>query len=203
MGQVGSAVARRLRAMEMEVLGFDPFVPEERAHMLGVELVSLDSLLERSDFVSLHCALTPDTRHLLGEKRLKKMKPGARLINAARGGLIDEVALLASLESKQIVGAALDVFEDEPPKKDNPLLRHPGVITTPHLGASTVEAQEQVALDVAREVVLVLSGKPVTAAVNAPVFGSRNPRRYRSLSTSRGDVRQGGDAARRWRVEAG
>ena len=87
MGQVGSAVARRLRAMEMEVLGFDPFVPEERAHMLGVELVSLDSLLERSDFVSLHCALTPDTRHLLGEKRLKKMKPGARLINAARGGL--------------------------------------------------------------------------------------------------------------------
>ncbi len=157
LGQVGSAVARRLHAMEMEVLGFDPFVPEERAQMLGVELVSLDSLLGRSDFVSLHCALTPDTKHLLGEERLRKMKPGARLVNAARGGLIDEAALLAALESGHIAGAALDVFEDEPPKKDNPLLRHPGVITTPHLGASTVEAQEQVALDVAREVVQVLS----------------------------------------------
>ena len=170
MGQVGSAVARRLRAMEMEVLGFDPFVPEERAQMLGVELVSLDRLLERSDFVSLHCALTPDTKHLLGEERLTKMKPGARLVNAARGGLIDEAALLAALESGQIAGAALDVFEDEPPKKDNPLLGHPGVITTPHLGASTVEAQEQVSLDVAREVVHVLSGRPATAAVNAPVL---------------------------------
>ena len=170
MGQVGSAVARRLRAMEMEVIGFDPFVPEERAQMLGVELVSLDSLLGRADFVSLHCALTPDTKHLLGEERLKKMKPGARLINAARGGLIDEAALLTALESGHIAGAALDVFEDEPPKKDNPLLRHPGVITTPHLGASTVEAQEQVALDVAREVVRVLSGRPATTAVNAPVL---------------------------------
>ena len=170
MGQVGSAVARRLRAMEMDVLGFDPFVPDERAQILGVELVTLDDLLARSDFVSLHSALTPETQHLLSEEGFKKMKPGARFVNVARGGLVDEAALLAALESGHIAGAALDVFEAEPPEKDNPLLAHPAVITTPHLGASTVEAQEQVALDVAREVVQVLSGRPATAAVNAPVL---------------------------------
>lgn len=170
LGQVGSAVARRLRAMEMTVLGFDPFVPVERAQLLGVELSGLDALLERSDFVSLHCALTPDTRHLLDAKRIRRMKRGARLVNAARGGLVDEVALLEALDSGQLAGAALDVFEEEPPSKDNPLLHHPKIVTTPHLGASTLEAQEQVAVDVAREVLQVLVGKPATAAVNAPVM---------------------------------
>ena len=170
LGQVGSAVARRLRALEMNVLGFDPFVPAERAQMLGVELSGLDGLLERSDFVSLHCALTPDTTHLLGAKRIRRMKQGARLVNAARGGLVDEAALLEALDSGHLAGAALDVFEEEPPNKDNPLLRHPKIVTTPHLGASTLEAQEQVAVDVAREVLQVLVGKPATAAVNAPVM---------------------------------
>jgi D-3-phosphoglycerate dehydrogenase / 2-oxoglutarate reductase len=170
LGQVGAAVARRLRAMEMNVLGFDPFVPVERAQMLGAELSTLDALLERSDFVSLHCALTPDTRHLLGAKRIRRMKHGARLVNAARGGLVDETALLEALDSGQLAGAAVDVFEEEPPGKDNPLLSHPKIVTTPHLGASTLEAQEQVAVDVAREVLQVLIGKPATAAVNAPVM---------------------------------
>jgi len=170
LGQVGSAVARRLRALEMNVIGFDPFVPAERAQMLGVELSQLDELLERSDFVSLHCALTPETRHLLGAKRIRLMKSGARLVNAARGGLVDEAALLEALDSGHLAGAAFDVFETEPPGADNPLLHHTKVITTPHLGASTHEAQEQVAVDVAREVLQVLLGKPATAAVNAPVM---------------------------------
>ena len=171
LGQVGAAVARRLRAMEMNVLGFDPFVPAERAQMLGVELSGLEALLERSDFVSLHCALTPDTRHLLGTKQIRRMKQGARLINAARGGLVDEAALLEALDSGHLAGAALDVFEEEPPGKGNPLLNHSKIVTTPHLGASTLEAQEQVAVDVAREVLQVLVGKPATAAVNAPIMG--------------------------------
>jgi D-3-phosphoglycerate dehydrogenase len=170
LGQVGSAVARRLRALEMAVIGFDPFVPAERAQMLGVELSTLDGLLERSDFVSLHCALTPDTKHLIGGERIGRMKAGARLVNAARGGLVDEAALLAALDSGQLAGAALDVFEKEPPADDNPLLNHPRVISTPHLGASTLEAQEQVAVDVAGEVVRVLQGRPATTAVNAPVM---------------------------------
>jgi D-3-phosphoglycerate dehydrogenase / 2-oxoglutarate reductase len=170
LGQVGSAVARRLRALEMNVLGFDPFVPAERAQLLGVELTGLDALLERADFVTLHSALTPDTKHMLGAKRIRLMKPGARLVNAARGGLVDEAALLHALESGHLAGAALDVFETEPPAKDNPLLQHPKVITTPHLGASTLEAQEQVAVDVAHEVRHVLQGRPATAAVNAPIM---------------------------------
>lgn len=170
LGQVGSAVARRLRAMEMNVLGFDPFVPAERAQMLGVELSGLDPLLEQADFVTLHCALTPDTKHLLDAKRIRRMKPGARLVNAARGGLVEDTALIEALDSGHLAGAAVDVFEEEPPNKDNPLLHHPKIVTTPHLGASTLEAQEQVAIDVAREVLQVLVGKPATAAVNAPVM---------------------------------
>jgi D-3-phosphoglycerate dehydrogenase len=173
LGQVGSAVARRLRALEMRVLAYDPFVPPDRAALLGVELSSLDELLERSDFVSLHCALTPETKHLIGSERIQRVKPGARLVNAARGGLVDEGVLIEALDSGQIAGAALDVFEQEPPAKDNPLLHHPRVITTPHLGASTVEAQEQVAVDVAREVVRVLRGEPATTAVNAPLMDPR------------------------------
>lgn len=167
LGQVGSAVARRLRAMETTILVYDPFVPPERTQMLGAELVGLESLLERSDFVSLHCALTPETAGLIGRENLARMKKGARVINTARGGLIDEPVLIEALDREHLAGAALDVFQEEP-AIGNALLRHPKVLVTPHLGASTVEAQERVAVDVAREVLRVLKGEPATTAVNAP-----------------------------------
>ena len=167
LGKVGSAVARRLRAMEMQVLAFDPYVPDERARMMGVDLTDLESLLRRSDFVSLHTALTDETYNLIGREQLALMKPESRIINTARGGLIDEAALLEALEAGKLAGAALDVFEQEPPS-NAALLANPRVVVTPHLGASTMEAQEQVAVDVAREVRLVLDGQPATAAVNAP-----------------------------------
>jgi D-3-phosphoglycerate dehydrogenase len=167
LGQVGSTVARRLRAMEMRVLAFDPFVPAERAEMLDVELVDLPHLLRLSDYVSLHCALTPETKHLIGRDELALMKPGSRLINTARGGLVDESALREVLDSDRIAGAALDVFEQEP-AGGNPLLQHPKIVATPHLGASTVEAQGKVAMSIARQVLDVLEGRPASTAVNAP-----------------------------------
>jgi D-3-phosphoglycerate dehydrogenase len=167
LGQVGSAVARRLRAMEMTVIGHDPFVPDERARVLGVELVPLDALLERADFIALHTTLAPGSAPLLGPEQFARIKSGARLINTARGALIDESALLEALDSGRLAGAALDVFAEEP-ANENPLVRHPKVISTPHLGASTQEAQERVAVDVAREMLRVLDGQPATTAVNAP-----------------------------------
>ncbi|MEE9277507.1 MAG: phosphoglycerate dehydrogenase [Dehalococcoidia bacterium] len=167
LGQVGSAVARRLNAMEMTVIAHDPFIPDERARVLGVELTSLDDLLRRSDFVTLHTTLQPGAPPLIGRDQLALMKPSARLVNTARGGLVDEVALLEALDSRHIAGAAIDVFAQEP-AANNPLVRHPSVVCTPHLGASTQEAQERVALDIAREILQVLDGQPATTAVNAP-----------------------------------
>jgi D-3-phosphoglycerate dehydrogenase len=167
LGQVGSEVARRLRGLDMHILAYDPFVPGERAEVLGVETVDLDELLSRADFVSLHTALTPETKHLLGRKQFELMKEGARLINTARGALIDEEALREALDTGRVAGAALDVFENEPPT-GHPLIGHPKVIATPHLGASTLEAQGKVAADVAQQVLAVLEGRPATSAVNAP-----------------------------------
>jgi D-3-phosphoglycerate dehydrogenase len=168
LGQVGSAVARRLKAMEMRVIAHDPFVPDERARVLGVELVDLDTLLQEADFITLHTTLAPGSPPLLGPEQFARVKEGVRLVNTARGGLIDEAALIEALESGKVAGAALDVFSTEP-AVGNPLTLHPKVIATPHLGASTQEAQEPVALDVAREVLGVLSGAPATTAVNAPL----------------------------------
>ena len=167
LGQVGSGVARRLLGLEMTVLAYDPFVPDERARLLGVELVTLDELLARADFLTLHTTLARGAPPLLGAEQFAALKPGARLINTARGGLIDEAALIAALDAGQLAGAALDVFSAEP-ATGNPLSRHPKVVVTPHLGASTQEAQERVAVDVAVEVLHVLEGKPATTAVNAP-----------------------------------
>ena len=168
LGQVGSAVARRLRAMEMTVLAHDPFVPDDRARVIGAELIGLEELLRRSDFVSLHTTLTPGAAPLIGAVQLALMKPSARLVNTARGSLVDEPALLAALDAGNLAGAALDVYTEEP-ASDNPLCRHPRVVCTPHLGASTQEAQEQVAVDVGREILNVLAGRPASAAVNAPL----------------------------------
>ena len=168
LGQVGSEVARRARGLEMHVIAYDPFIAEERAHVLGVEMGPFERLLRESDFISLHTTLTPETRNLIGEEQLKLMKPTARIINTARGGLIDEEALYRAVEEKRLAGAAIDVFEQEP-VGDTPLLKSDRILVTPHLGASTAEAQERVALDVVEQIIGVLRGEPALYAVNAPL----------------------------------
>jgi len=169
LGQVGSEVARRARGLEMRVLGYDPYVPSERARVLGVELVSLDELLSQSDFITVHTPLTEATRGLIGEEQLRRMKPTARVINTARGGIVDEEALYRALREGWIAGAALDVFQEEP-VTEHKLFALENVVVTPHLGASTAEAQERVAIDVAEEVLAVLRGQPARYAVNAPLI---------------------------------
>jgi D-3-phosphoglycerate dehydrogenase / 2-oxoglutarate reductase len=168
LGQVGSEVARRARSFEMRLLAFDPFVPEDRARALGVEVCSLETLLESSDFVTVHTTLTPGTRGLIGPEELQLVKPTVRLINTARGGIIDEESLAAALREGRVAGAAVDVFTEEPATA-NPLIQAPNLVTTPHLGASTAEAQERVAVDVAEQIAAVLRGEPAQYAVNAPM----------------------------------
>jgi D-3-phosphoglycerate dehydrogenase len=169
LGQVGSEVARRARGLEMRVVGYDPFVPEERARVLGVDMVSLEELLRQSDFISIHTTLTEGTRGLIGEAELALVKPNVRIVNTARGGIIDEEALCRAVAEGRIAGAALDVFEGEP--KVNPkLLESENIIVTPHLGASTAEAQERVTLDVVEQIIAVFKGEPVRYAVNAPLI---------------------------------
>ena len=172
LGRVGSEVARRARGLEMNVLAFDPFVSPERAQTLGIRLTEKADLLSQSDFISLHVPLTADNRNLLGEDEFKIVKPDARVINVARGGLIDEAALLRAIDNGRVAGAAVDVFDPEPPAPDLPLLSHRAVIVTPHLGASTAEAQERVAVDVANQVLAVLRGEPAIYAVNLPVVAA-------------------------------
>jgi len=172
LGRIGAAVAARARGFGMSVLAHDAVMSEARAESLGVKLVPIDELLKQSDVVTLHTPLTPQTKGLIGARELALMKPGTRIINCARGGLIDESALLAALESGHIAGAALDVVADEPPKADAAiwaLLGHPHVLATPHLGGSTLEAQDRIAADLCRDVVAVLRGRPPSGAVNAPV----------------------------------
>jgi D-3-phosphoglycerate dehydrogenase len=171
LGQVGSEVARRARGLEMRVLGHDPFVPEERARTLGVEMVPLEELVREADFLTLHTRLTEDTRGLIGEAELQQMKPTARIINTARGGIVDEGALDAALKDGQLAGAALDVFETEPPT-DYALFENERLVVTPHLGASTVEAQERVAVDAAEQMILVLKEEPAQNTVNAPLISA-------------------------------
>lgn len=169
LGNIGSELARRAAALEMRVLAFDPFVSDDYARRLGADLVPLETLIREADFISAHVPLTPATRGLIGERELAMAKPGVRLINCARGGIVDERALLAALESGKVAGAALDVFAEEPPH-GNPLLAHPRVVVTPHLGASTEEAQVSAAVDVAEQVVAVLQGQPARYAVNVPAL---------------------------------
>ncbi len=169
LGRVASEVARRARGLEMHVIAHDPYVSEEYAHKLGVELVPIDTLLTRSDFVSLHLPLTPQTRSFINAERLAQVRPGAYLINTSRGGVIDEDALLQALDEGRLAGAALDVFATEPLPSDHPLRSHPRVILTPHIGGSTVEAQARVARDAAEQVIGVLQGRPAPYAINAPI----------------------------------
>jgi D-3-phosphoglycerate dehydrogenase len=167
LGNVGSEVAKRAQAFEMHVVAHDPFVSKDYARNLEVDLVSMDQLLKEADFITLHVPLTAATKNLIGTKELAKLKPTARIINCARGGLIDEEAIVKAIKTGKIAGAAFDVFDKEP-VTDSPLFKEDKIIVTPHLGASTVEAQTGVAKDVAAEVLAVLQGQFSKYAVNAP-----------------------------------
>jgi D-3-phosphoglycerate dehydrogenase len=168
LGKIGSHVATVAKAMGMKILAYDPFISKERAEQLGCNLVDLDLLFSESDYITLHVPKTPETKYLINAAALAKMKPNARIINCSRGGIIDEDALATAIETGQIGGAALDVFENEPlgPSK----LRDLGskIVLTPHLGASTTEAQVNVAIDVAEQIRDVLLGLPARSAVNIP-----------------------------------
>ncbi len=160
---------RRLQGFDMRVIAYDPYVTAARAQQLGVQLVSLDELLEQSDFVTIHMPKTPETTGMIGAEQLRRMKKSAYVINVARGGLIDEEALFEALTTGEIAGAGLDVFSTEPPAEGGParkLLDLPNVVVTPHLGASTEEAQEKAGVSVARSVKLALEGDLVPDAVN-------------------------------------
>jgi D-3-phosphoglycerate dehydrogenase / 2-oxoglutarate reductase len=166
-GNIGSIVADRALGLKMKVAAYDPFLTPERAVDLGIDKVELDELLARADFITLHTPLTDQTRNILSRENLAKTKPGVRIINCARGGLIDEEALKEALESGHVAGAALDVFVEEPAKA-NPLFGTAGLVATPHLGASTTEAQVNVAIQVAEQMAEFLTRGGVTNALNMP-----------------------------------
>jgi D-3-phosphoglycerate dehydrogenase / 2-oxoglutarate reductase len=169
MGRIGSELSRRAIAFGMRVIAYDPYLSAARARSLQVELVEeLDDLLANADFISLHTPLTNETRHLLDTARISKTKPGVRIINCARGGLIDETALASALQNGHIAAAALDVFEIEPLPEDSPLRAAPNLILTPHLGASTAEAQESVGIEIAQSIRAALLEGTIRNAVNMP-----------------------------------
>ena len=167
LGRIGSAVAKRAQALEMEVIAYDPYITGETAARAAVKLLPLEEVIAQADFITLHLPRTKETYHLLNEKAFSAMKDGVRIVNCARGGIIDEEALYQAMVKGKVAGAALDVFEKEP-DVDNPLLTLPNFIATPHLGASTKEAQLNVALSVATEIVAALKGDLVKNTVNIP-----------------------------------
>jgi D-3-phosphoglycerate dehydrogenase len=173
LGRIGRIVAERALGLRMQVLAFDPYLdPAAAPPVPGVEFAGLDELCARADFVTLHVPLSDATRNLLSRERLARMKPGARLVNCARGGLVDEAALLAALDSGHLAGAALDVLEEEPPRKGHPLIGREDVIVTPHLGASSHEAQHAVAIDIARQICDFFEEGVAHNAVNLPAVSS-------------------------------
>ncbi len=174
LGQVGSRVASRARAFEARVLGHDPFLPAEKAQEMGVPLVPLDTLLAQSDVVTLHSTASDKGKPLIGAAELARMKPTAVLVNVARGSLVDRVALAEALQAKRLAGAALDVFDPEPPDPNDPLPKLPNVVATPHLGASTVEAQERVSIQTVEALLEALAGAAYVPAVNNPFRGPKD-----------------------------
>jgi D-3-phosphoglycerate dehydrogenase len=173
LGRIGRVVASRARGFEMKVLAFDPFVAPEQARDMELELAPLEEVCARADFLTVHTPLTAETRGIIGAREFACMKPDVRIINCARGGLIDERALYEALKEGRVAGAALDVFEEEPPPPANPLLQFDSVITTPHLGASTKEAQEGVAVTVAEQMRDYFQTGALRGAVNAPALGAQ------------------------------
>jgi D-3-phosphoglycerate dehydrogenase len=168
MGRIGTEVAKRAMAFQMEVLAYDPYLTESRAKSLGVKLASLDEVIEKADYITVHMPLTADTKHMLNADAFARMKEGVRVFNCARGGIIEEAALIDALNSGKVAAAGLDVYEDEPPAEDSPLRSITNLVLTPHLGASTIEAQENVGIDVARQMIETLKGGMVMNALNMP-----------------------------------
>ncbi len=168
LGKVGYEVAKRARALEMNVIAYDPYISEERAKQIGVKLVSLEDLIKNSDIITVHVPKTKETENLIDEKAISMMKDGVYIINCARGGIVNEKALYEGLKSGKVAGAALDVYEKEPPDPNNPILKLENVVTTPHLGASTKEAQLSVGMTIANEIINLAKGLPVKNAVNLP-----------------------------------
>lgn len=168
MGRIGTEVAKRAMAFQMEVLAYDPYLTESRAKSLGVKLVSLDEVIEKADYITVHMPLTAETKHMLNADAFARMKDGVRVFNCARGGIIEEAALIEALQSGKVAAAGLDVYEDEPPAEDSPLRGISNLVLTPHLGASTVEAQENVGIDVAKQMIETLKGGMVMNALNMP-----------------------------------
>ncbi|MGB7406587.1 MAG: phosphoglycerate dehydrogenase [Pacificimonas sp.] len=181
-GNIGSIVADRALGLKMKVIAYDPFLTEDRAMDIGVEKVDLDTLLARADFITLHTPLTDETRNILSADALAKAKPGVRIVNCARGGLIDEDALKAALEDGRVAGAALDVFAEEP-AKENGLFGTAGLVATPHLGASTDEAQVNVAIQVAEQMSDYLLTGAVTNALNTPSVSAEEAPRLKPYMT--------------------
>jgi D-3-phosphoglycerate dehydrogenase len=177
-GNIGSIVADRAKGLKMRVVAFDPYLSQERANDLGIEKVELNDLLARADFITLHVPMTPETKNILSADAIAKTKKGVRIINCARGGLIDEQALKAAIDSGQVAGAALDVFEVEP-AKENILFGNEKVVATPHLGASTTEAQENVALQVAEQISDYLLTGAITNALNMPSISASEAQKVR------------------------
>jgi D-3-phosphoglycerate dehydrogenase len=179
LGKIGKAVARRAVGFEMRVLANDPYLTEEQASEVGARLVGLPELLHRADIITVHTPLTPQTRGLLGVAQLEATKPGAVVLNVARGGIVDEAALAVALRSGHLGGAAVDVYSAEPMSAENPLRGAPNLVLTPHLGASTTEAQDRVGLEMAEQVVLALAGITPPYAVNAPAVPPETAPRLR------------------------
>ena len=171
-GNIGSIVVDRAQGLKMDVIAYDPFISQERAEQMGITLVDLDELYSRADFISIHTPLTDTTRNMINAEAFKKMKGGVLIVNCARGGIINEADLAEAIKSNKVRGAALDVFEKEPVDADNPLLSLPQVICSPHLGASTDEAQENVAIQVAEQIAEYLTKSIVKNALNIPSVSS-------------------------------
>jgi D-3-phosphoglycerate dehydrogenase len=172
LGKVGGRVARRCRAFEAEVITCDPYISEKRADDFGVKLVSLEDVVRFSDIISVHTPLNDETRNLIGVEHFQGMQDGVIIVNCARGGIINEAAMLEALNSGKCAGAAFDVWSEEPPRSEllKQLIGHPKMLVTPHIGANTFEAQKNVAVDVSKEIINYVDGRPLTAAVNIPRF---------------------------------
>ncbi len=180
-GRIGGEVAKRCKAFGMNVVASDPYLTEEKAKDLGVERVELAELKKRADVISLHVPLTDQTKNMFGEAQLRELKKGAFLVNVARGGVVDEAALVRVLNDGHLAGAALDVFDDEPLQKDSPLREAKNLVLTPHLGASTTEAQELVAEEIAEAVRAALAEGDYSRALNAPAIGGETFRKLRPM----------------------
>lgn len=168
LGRIGVELAKRAMAFQMNVMAYDPYLTESRAKSLGVRLSSLDEVIEQADYITVHMPLTKDTKYMLNADAFSRMKEGVRVFNCARGGIIEEAALIEALQSGKVAAAGLDVYEDEPPAEDSPLRSIENLVLTPHLGASTEEAQENVGIDVAKQMIDALTGGMVVNALNMP-----------------------------------